>query len=59
VQIRLSRWALILVVETRQKAPKQKAFMEEGFRLLTFVDIPAFICTYLLRLLAKILIWGL
>jgi len=57
----LSRWALIFVVEARQRvlvpgrersgkeAPgRAECRREESFRLLTFVDIPAFICAYLL-----------
>lgn len=57
LQVKVSRWALIGVVEARQKAPGQKTVCvalplghrEENFRLLTFVDIAAFICTYLLN----------
>jgi hypothetical protein len=41
----ISRLALIFVLEARQRA---KGKSEEGFRFLTFVDISAFIGTYLL-----------
>jgi hypothetical protein len=46
----ISRWALIFVVEARQRA---KGFYAEGrreeyFSQLTFIYIPSFVCAYLL-----------
>jgi hypothetical protein len=41
----ISRWALIFVVEARQRAEGRR---EEDFSLLIFVDIPSFNCGYLL-----------
>jgi hypothetical protein len=51
-QVLISRSVLIFVVEARQRAEgrRQKAEgrREEDFTLFTFVDIPSFICVYLL-----------
>jgi len=48
----LSRLALIFTVEARQRTEgrgqKAEDRREENFSLLTFVDIPSFICVYLL-----------